>query len=395
MSGIAPGIIRRFFPPAALLWSALLAAVPSLPARPSLQFSGYVLDLPFYQQNPREFVYFFQQDKNQLFNLTRLRLRPVLNWGSGSRIALTYEISNLYHLSPLRGFAVIPNGLHQAVRLSWQAWKSERSLGRHFIDRLYFRQEFDFGNLIVGRQRISWGTGRVWNPTDLFNPLNPANFAKIEKDGADAAVFKYYLGNFSDIQIVYNAEHHFKQSNFAARLRSHYRTYDFSLMAGRVSRRIVLGGDFAGNLFKAGFRGELLFSADHHSFQSNFFRWILGLDYQFNAKLYGLAEYQHNGEGVTDRLEYDLPRLFRGEILNVARDYLFLQGTYQLHPLLTSSAAFNGNLNDGSAFFNFTLSYSAGDNTTITAGALLTTGDRFDEFWYYAKSFYLQWQMYF
>ena len=37
---------------------------------------------------------------------------------------------------------------------------------------------------------------------------------------------------------------------------------------------------------------------------SNYIRFILGLDYQLTGDLYALIEYQYNGEGTTDKSEY-------------------------------------------------------------------------------------------
>jgi hypothetical protein len=250
-------------------------------------------------------------------------------------------------------------------------------------------------DITIGRQRISWGTGRIWNPTDLFNPINPASYDKIEKDGADAVSARYYLGNFTDLEVVYNAVDEFNESNYGARFRTNFKDYDFSIVGGYFDQRVVVGADFAGNLLEAGFRGEGIISADNDDLASNFAKCILGLDYQITPELYGLAEYHFNGEGKTNRLDYELTRLISGEILNLKRNYLFLQTTYQIHPLLSSASSLNLNLNDGSGFFNGSLSYSLAENWYLNLGTLLPFGDIFDEYWYYPTSVYLKGEFYF
>ena len=45
-------------------------------------------------------------------------------------------------------------------------------------------------------------------------------------------------------------------SNGGFRFRTNYSEYDLSLIGGYFDKRIVIGGDFAGNLFEAGVRGE-------------------------------------------------------------------------------------------------------------------------------------------
>ena len=146
--------------------------------------------------------------------------------------------------------------LRQVTSLHWQPVTESHFIASDYIDRLYFDQNFSFGSLVIGRQRISWGTGRVWNPTDIFNPINPANFGKIEKDGSDAASMKFDLGQLTNLQIVYNAEYHFKYSDYAADFSLISLDMIFLSMSGFVDKRLVNGGDFAGDISGAGIRGE-------------------------------------------------------------------------------------------------------------------------------------------
>jgi len=40
------------------------------------------------------------------------------------------------------------------------------------VNKLYFQSWFDKGELKAGKQRIAWGSGYFYNPTDLINPVN-------------------------------------------------------------------------------------------------------------------------------------------------------------------------------------------------------------------------------
>jgi hypothetical protein len=137
----------------------------------------------------------------------------------------------------------------------------------------------------------------------MFNPINPANYSKTEKDGADALSMKYYAGSLSEINIVYNFRERWDRGNFAARFETNCSGYDLSLMSGYFDKRFVAGSDFAGNLFDAGIRGEIIFTADKDDFDQNFFKYILGADYQFNSDIYALIEYHFNGQGTNDTEE--------------------------------------------------------------------------------------------
>lgn len=308
---------------------------------------------------------------------------------------MEYEVSGLYQSDQamLQSEFVSPG--RQLVDMNWTLIEEQHLIVRHFIDRLYFRKEFEFGNIGIGRQREAWGSGRIWNPTDLFNPINPVNFAKIEKDGADLISTQIYLGNFTDLTVVYNPQKEGSENNAGFRFRSNYRSYDLSLMSGLFDDRIIVGGDFAGNLLDAGFRGEGIVSGEKGDFADRYVRFILGLDYQFTSKLYALAEFLYNGEGATDPVDYDLFGLLQGRILAVAKHYLFLSGSYLVHPLLNTTYSTNFNLDDGSGFFSAFANYSVGDNTFLGLGVQLFWGDEFDEFWYFPRSVYLKGEFYF
>jgi hypothetical protein len=121
-----------------------------------------------------------------------------------------------------------------------------------------------------------------------------------------------------------------------------------------------------------------------------FTRAILGLDYQFNPKLYGLLEYHFNGEGKRERAQYEFARLFRGEILNV-----FLQTVLQLHPLVRFGVGSCLNLDDGSRFVLTNLSYSAADNAALSAGLQACSGAGDAEYGSYPSAGFLRFEWYF
>ncbi len=378
----------------------LIFFAPKGNAQTSLDFSGYVMEMPVYESIQPSFARLADMSNSEFASLTRLRLRPTLHLGDNTKIGLEYEIDGLYYSGSATIGLASTTPLRQVVSLHWHPLSGDHGSISDYIDRLYLDQEFSFpngasGKLVLGRQRISWGTGRVWNPTDIFNPINPADFGKIEKDGADAASMTFYLGQLTDLQLVYNAEYHFFTSNYAARFRTNIIGYDLAVLAGLLDRRVITGGDFAGNVWTAGIRGEGLVSQDPSKSGGYYVNWILGMDYQFTSRLYGLFEYYHNGEGTLNRFDYNLTGLYEGRILNLAEDYLALSATYQLTALTTVMASSISNFNDGSGYLAGTISYSASDNTSFSVGTLYTYGKTFTEYWYYPQAYYLKLETYF
>ncbi len=359
-------------------------------------FSGYINEFPMVQIVNQSLSELYGIDKSFALNLTRVRLRPVLNFGDNGRLNIEAE-SAIFYYQNLTGFfsANAAKSPRQVVNMKWLIKNDNNVSALNFIDRLYYRQGFDWGNIIIGRQRISWGTGRIWNPVDLFNPLNPTTFYKIEKDGADAVSLKYYLGDFSDLNIVFNPAEKIGDSNAGIRLRSNFGENDVSFITGRFDKKIVAGFDYAGNLSDAGIRAEGLFSFGEKKKSQNNFKLIAGADYQFTPDFYALAEYHYNGEGKTDKTKYEFDRLLKGEILNLNKNYLALSGMYQLTPLLNSTFFFISSLNDKSSFYGLTFNYSYSDNLYLNLGGQYFSGSSFTEYWYYPNSAYLQVEYYF
>ena len=377
-----------------LLLAVIMSVFSNAYAQYDISFTGYTVDMPVYTFSSDKTPSFFPRE-NQLLNLTRLRLKPQIFLWSGARINIEYEMDALLakdiNNSDINQITIN----RQLINMKWNIASGNKYQLSHYIDRLYFRQGFDWGNIIVGRQRISWGTGRIWNPTDLFNPINPADFSKIEKDGADAASLTYSFGNFTDLNIVYNAQDKFKKNNAAFRFRTNYDTYDLAVIGGYFDRRYVAGFDFAGNLFVAGIRGEGIISMDKNDLSKNYAKLVFGIDNQFTSKLYALIEYQYNGEGRTDKFSYDLTSLAKGEIINLNRNYLFLSTNYLFTPLITGTISDNTDINDGSGFVNVSCLWSLTENTNLTFGSLITYGKEFTEYWYYQNSFYMQVELFF
>lgn len=378
------------------IFPLLLIFSIELTAQYELDFSGYITDMPVYSSSNDKIAELFNMKSEQFINLTRVRLRSALYMWDGARVNAEYEMAGLYTNSEGNMFFnTNANNRRQLIDMNWNPVTEENVTLTHFIDRLYFRQSFDFGNVIIGRQRISWGTGRVWNPVDLFNPISPTAFYKTEKDGADALAATFYMGDFTDLNIVFNPQEKIKQSNYGFRFRTNFNEYDVSMISGYFDKRYIIGFDFAGNLLKAGVRGEGIYSIDDINSSNNFIKFILGIDYQFTPELYALLEYHYNGEGKSDKMFYQFNRLINGEILNLNKNYLAASAMYQVTPLFNVTLSNTTNLNDKSGYVGLIGSYSLTSDTYLNFGGQLFYGNEFSEYWYYPDSFYLKADIYF
>ena len=80
------------------------------------------------------------------------------------------------------------------VKLDAFLWESEKSIGYLEVDRLWLDWYTQDLQVTVGRQRVAWGTSWVWNPTDIFNPLDVLDFDYEERPATDAIRLQYYTG---------------------------------------------------------------------------------------------------------------------------------------------------------------------------------------------------------
>ncbi len=365
-------------------------------ADPAFEFAGYIYEMPVYSLGSEIAMPDGDVLKSpaNIINLARLRLKPTFEIDENSRIELHYEIDFMYSMELLKGLALGNKTPRQALDLNWTPYAEGNFAVNHFIDRLYYKNTFDWGGLTIGRQRISWGTGRIWQPTDMFGPINPANFSKFEKDGADAVSLKITLGELSDIEGVYNFTDNFEKSNYGARFRTNFSEYDVSLMAGFFDGRPCLGADFAGNFLEAGLRGEALYSFEKDSVDS-YIKAILGADYQFTEEIYAMLELHFNGQGTTCRYCYDYADLARGDILNMGKFYGAVQVSYNYSPVLQAAALSIINLGDGSALLAPSVNYSATDELNLRLGGMVFFGKELTEYSYYSSAVYLLGEYYF
>ncbi len=372
-----------------LLW---ICAAPS-PVLAQLSVDGYVVTFPSVVEQQPDLAMLFGIDKTFLSDVTRLRLRPSYDLSASTYIRLEYEMSATYLSSA--GVLLSPSSARgQVFEMTWNAYRNTRWNVDHGVDRLFIRTMVGSVDVTVGRQRIAWGSGRIWNPTDLFNPLNPARFSKIEKDGVDAATATVRLGDLSDVTAVWNPQRD-RTSSFGFRARANWRTFDLAAIGGRFDDVWVMGGDLTGAVLDAGIRAEAICGIPLRGTASEFWRVVAGIDNQFTGRLYGLLEYHFNGTGSSTPSAYDLFRLMRGEILQVGRHYVALQGSYLLHPLVSLQAGLVRNMDDRSGYAGGTVTVSITDETSLAVGGQYTFGDTFTEYWYYPRSYYLRTDMFF
>lgn len=172
------------------------------------------------------------------------------------------------------------------------------------IDRAVYKQRFKNTTLAIGRQPIDWGSGRFWQPLNVFGSFAPTDLDTDFKPGIDAARFDWFPSDFSSLTAVYAFspnDNSAVDNNSSAAL--HYRRQigeqsELKLLAGGIIGHTVVGAAFESAWKGMGWRVE----AAHYTFETNenSLFWIAGIDYQFANGTLLTAEWYNNSRGAND-----------------------------------------------------------------------------------------------
>ena len=396
-------VLHLSIPPrACALWQGR-----SADGRLSARLTGYVKTLALGQEPSLPGV------SDTATDLTRARV--MLEGDVGSWLRWTVHYEHFVAINPSSETNVgLFSGDHQAQPTSllpfeWTARQNSGFLWRHELDRVNLRVSLPVADIVIGRQAISWGVGRLWTPADLFVAFSPVEIDQEFKPGVDAIRAKLPLGQFSQLEAVYAAfDEDFRRHTIGLRGQTSVRDFDLGLMAGKFFHDLVLGPFFDGQVRGVGVRGEFTFthnSAGRVQDRRTFFRAVSSMDYRFLNGVYGLLEYYYNGFGQAATDSY--PRLFasqrlaRGEIFNLGQHYLGGLLDYEFHPLVQSALFGQWNLLDLSGLVGPLISVSVSDEADLRLGAYFPWGARIrgarlrSEYGLYPRIYYAQLRLYF
>jgi len=294
--------------------------------------------------------------------------------------------------------------------LDWTVKESGSLFWQHELDRLNVRFSFPAADVVVGRQAISWGVGRFWNPADIFIAFSPVEIDREYKTGVDAVTARIPLGPSAQIETVYAAfGEDFRDHSAGARAQTTVRNFDLGMTGAKSFTDFVTGPFFDGEIRGAGIRGEFTFThntaSPHPKEPRTFFRAVGSTDYRFANSLYALLEYYYNGFGTKDPEQYpalvNSERRARGENFNVGRHYLGSTLAYELHHLVNASLSTQWNLVDQSVLLGPLLVVSLSNEADLRTGAYFPFGTGLvgrrvkSEFGLYPTAYYLQLRLYF
>jgi hypothetical protein len=289
-------------------------------------------------------------DLYQLFDYNRLRGEIILDHDRYSDLSATLIVDNesLYKENP--------GGLGNKASI-YRAYLEYRGSKHYWV---------------LGKQRISLGVGRFWNPMDVFNPIDIQAIEPNERPGIDSIHYEYALSQLSNIDFT------LAKGKGTLRMKGYLDFADIALVAEwDDSQNIeIIGWELEGELAETGI--ELRTEGGSFHNRDNGIRhteFIVGAEYGFANSLVLTGEYHF----------IDDPEL----------DEFALSASIQPTMLWTCYLINVVDLDDGSGFILPILEYALSDEMTLSGGAFVYHGDENSIYGFSPDRFYIRWFIHF
>ncbi|MCX8123241.1 MAG: hypothetical protein N3F66_03645 [Spirochaetes bacterium] len=254
---------------------------------------------------------YLRKEKLLLTDVNRFRLSPDID--ITNNILLHADIDNE---------CIISNYTHSPnFTTMWIGYSYNQLYTEHYDysnDSLYYRLKLHraFVKIIsgkstvtIGRQLVRFGSGKIWNPLDIVNPISPLAFEGAEEaKGVDAMRFELYPAPFFEVSFVYVPQRKnddlssesFSNSVYLLRNKIVIGGTDVAVLCGKIMQRIVSGVDVSTVLYDGLLKGSILGTKDGNTM---YFIAGAGYEYSFECGINFLAEYFYNGNCLSKNPE--------------------------------------------------------------------------------------------
>lgn len=256
------------------------------------------------------------------------------------------------------------------------------------LDRLFYRHHFDNTTLTIGREAIDWGSGRFWQPLNVFGSFSPTDLDTDYKPGIDLVSLDYYPSPFSSLSAVYALAPE-DQSDIEDSAALYYRRQvgersEMGLLSATISGNNAFGASFESAWGEIGWRIEAGHYEMRESDEQSLF-WIAGIEYQFDNGTLLELEYYDNSRGATT--EAQLATAFTDELVlagvqqHLSRQLVGLGLARDLSPLwhggytlLASAVDDDAGERNCSFLHQLNLTYSVSNESDLLFSLMLPTG---------------------
>ena len=224
----------------------------------------------------------------------------------------------------------------------------------------------------IGKQRIPLGVGRIWNPLDVFNPIDFSAVETSERIGTESIRYEYAVSYLSNIDMTV------AKDKGAIRLKGYFDFADVGLVGiwDRETDEDIVGWEIEGQLMETGIElrseGGRFYNRNSGEQHTEF---IIGAEYGFENSLNLLGEYKYSDETKNSDI---------GALV-----------TYQPATLWFCSLLMVANIDDHSTLIAPSVEYSLSDEMTLSAGSFFYRGSNDDEFGQASDRYYMRWFIHF
>ena len=267
--------------------------------------------------------------------------------------------------------------------------------------RFYVGYEDDHNRIVAGLQNISMGVGKIWNPTNLFNPRNAYALEPDEIFPVAAISYPRHIDDVSHLTLVVSQkkDHSYK---YAAKYKTFFEFADVAVNMISSNETKMIGYEIEGNLGNTGIevRSEGAYIKNDLNVgltdreEVEFFQGIVGADYGFE-----------NGLTVTIEALYTSKTFSYKEILNninseilpnllSSNAYVGASLSYNFTLFLVGSLGYIESFNDeNSRFITPALTYTLNDFNSFTLGTMIQGGASDSEFGMFSNTYYFNYSL--
>ncbi|MEA2099741.1 MAG: hypothetical protein U9P72_06395 [Campylobacterota bacterium] len=341
-------------------------------------------------------------DESYIYNYDRLRFRTdytegeffataifdIVNYG-GSEFIQSQFFHYLQKLDSDTPFNTHSNFYHY-----------EKGAVQTKLYRFYGGYEDDKNRVILGLQNISMGVGRIFNPTNLFNPKNSYAIEPDEVFGVAGISYTKHIDEMSDLMLVISQKAD-KSFKYAGQYKTFLEFGDFGIDFISSDITKMLGLELEANLADSGVevRSEVAYIESTlktitDTEEKKFYQVVVGADYGFINGVSMLGEILYSSESFTyDELLLNLDSEIVSNLV-YSKFHTALSLSYGFNIFLDGSLVYIESFNDkNSRFISPTLNYTLNDYNSFTLGAMFHNGDEESEFGSLENRYFFKWSL--
>lgn len=261
------------------------------------------------------------------------------------------------------------------------------------LNRLNLNFKADWGDILVGRQAVSFGSTKSISPTDVLTPLAPNTIDKEERIGIDSLILKIPFNEsvLTDFGIVAGKNFEDEKNAYYVRPKLTYKQLDLTGTLMRFQDKNLIGFELQHPINDAGFWFDYAYVDQDVPRLNDFSRFTTGIDYKFQNSLYLAFEYHYSGLEQGKRIIAPFDFIYLS-----SQHYYILTSSYEITPLLVVNLQNFFSPHDNSELNALKFDYNLTENSYLGLGTYVGLGNQTtSEFGRYAKIYYGSFRYYF